>query len=42
MTELDYDVYEELLEPLLKDTPIQNDDVDDDNSNLNAPIQKKS
>jgi hypothetical protein len=42
MNETDHDVYEELLAPLLKDSPIQINVVEDDNNNPNAPVQKKS
>lgn len=42
MNEVDHDVYEELLAPLLKDSPIKTNVVEDDNSNPNAHVQKKS
>jgi hypothetical protein len=38
MIELDHDVYEELLEPLLKDSPIQTNVVEDNNNDPDAPI----
>jgi hypothetical protein len=38
MIEFDHDVYEELLELLLKDSPIQTNVVEDNNNDPNAPV----